>query len=75
MFRDIQYPVLNSRSVFVCKYKGRMGGGNIPIRFRMRVSCIEYFYGDCIKKTEMGEIYYVMHMEERRNVIKLSSRR
>jgi len=24
MFRDIQYPDLNSRSVFVCKYKGRM---------------------------------------------------
>lgn len=36
MFMDIHYPVLNSRSVFVCKYKGRVEK-NIPISFRMLV--------------------------------------
>jgi len=31
MFREIQYPVLNSRSVFVCKCKGRMEKHNDKI--------------------------------------------
>jgi len=32
MFRDIQYRVLNTRSVFVCKCKGRMEKHNDKIQ-------------------------------------------